>query len=98
LAKLVEPAKVSGKRHNTALFLPSSVTRLGEFSPIGRVVYFRLVLKITTVAQFIGLLFFTVQVKYKFRHKLVLATYWAILLQTHLVTLPPSFTGANRIS
>jgi hypothetical protein len=63
------------------------VTRLGEFSPIGRLFSLGSLLKITEVAQHSGLLFSSFQFLYKFRQKMAWVTIWAISSQTHLVTM-----------
>jgi hypothetical protein len=71
--------------------MDSSVTRLGEFSPIGRLFSFNSFLKITKVANIFWPLFPTVKVYNKFWQKMDWAKFWAIFSQTHLVTLMDSY-------
>jgi hypothetical protein len=77
-------------------FWPQSrVTRLGEFSRIGRLFILFNVLNITNVWQNFGLLVFTVPVTYSFWQKMGWATFWATFSNTHLVTLPQRDVGKN---
>jgi hypothetical protein len=62
------------------------MTKLGEFSPIGRVFLLGSFL-ITDVAHIFELLLSTVKVMHSFGPKTGWATFWAIFSQTHLVTL-----------
>jgi hypothetical protein len=63
---------------------------LAEFLPIGRLFSLASLLKITVLAETLGLLFSTVPVEYYFLQKMGLATFWAACSQTHLVTLRKS--------
>jgi hypothetical protein len=60
---------------------------LGEFLPIGRLFTLGRLLKITKVAQIIGLLFSTAKKYVLILTKMGSAMFFAILLQTPLVTL-----------
>jgi hypothetical protein len=63
------------------------VTRFGEFSPNESLFTLGSFMKITEIAQFLGLLFSTVKVVQKFGQKMCWATFWAIFSRTHLATL-----------
>jgi hypothetical protein len=69
------------------------MTRLGEFLPKGRLFTLGIFIKITEVAQNCGLLFFFSLLDYTLiLTKKVLATFWAIFSQTHLVTQLTGYT------
>jgi hypothetical protein len=64
-----------------------TVTRLGKFSPF-RLWLIRPIFKnYRSSLNFLGQLFLVVKVLYWFLQKIGRATFWAILLETHLVTL-----------
>jgi hypothetical protein len=64
------------------------VTRLGEFSPIGRLFSLGSIVITIVVAQILGLLFHnTCYISISFDKKPDWATLWAFFSQTHLVTL-----------
>jgi hypothetical protein len=64
-----------------------SVTRLGEFSPLGDFFSFNCFLEVIKVADIFGLLFPTDKVTHYFFAKMDWVTFWANFSQTHLVTL-----------
>jgi hypothetical protein len=72
---------------------------LGEFSPIGDCSPWVVFVRITEVAQIIGLLFSTVTDMYVVIFtKMDLATFWATFSKTHLVILPtanPTIVSCN---
>jgi hypothetical protein len=63
---------------------------LGEFSPIGRLFSLASLLKITEVAQILGLPFSKEPDMYHFLPSKCWATLWATFSPTHLVTLLPN--------
>jgi hypothetical protein len=75
--------------HSGMLIVPRA-TRLGEFSPNGRLFTLGSGLKITEVARISGLLFFHGTSYVSISTKKCWATFWATFSQTHLVTLEPT--------
>jgi hypothetical protein len=69
------------------LLLATRVTRLGEFSPFGRLFTLGRFLKVARVAQIVWEFLSTAQVMHTFLQEMGWATFWAIFSQTHLVTL-----------
>jgi hypothetical protein len=72
------------------------VTRLGDFSPIGRLFSLGSVLKIKLAAKMFGLLLPTVPVMYYFRRIIGWATFWATFSQSHLVTMKTDQMGLKN--
>jgi hypothetical protein len=69
------------------IFVLFKVTRLGEFSPFGRLFTLGRFVKITDVAHIFGLHFSAVVLIGLILARMSLATLWAILSQTLLVAL-----------
>jgi hypothetical protein len=80
------------------LLSPSRVTRFAEIWYIESLFTLGNFLKITEIAKIFWPLFSTAKVAHKFWQKMRRARFWAILWQTHPVTVPPSILRHEKKS